>query len=109
MTDRKPKQKSKNPVLSLTPEQQAAAAAEVLEHKAQRAAEAKLREYNLALYSKRVDKMTQRQLQGELRSIVRKEHGAPGLTAAFGVALGIVLKNTKTPENPFAKLGSYPQ
>jgi hypothetical protein len=59
------------------------------------------------LLEKALPKMSQRQLRGVLRD--KANDGGPGLTAAFGVVLGIVLDNTKTRENPFAKLASYPR
>jgi hypothetical protein len=70
-------------------------------------------------YLARLDKdlpgMTQRQLQGHLSRVVRKntfkEHGVVGHVAGLDIAeatvASIVLSNTKTKENPFAKLSHY--
>jgi hypothetical protein len=58
---------------------------------------------------KQLPRMTFRQLRGHLHRVVRNEKGQPGLTAAFGIVLGIVLENTQTKENPFAKLQAYPR
>ena len=58
-------------------------------------------------YRSRVRKMTHRQLRGELRRLAADP--GPGLTAIYGIVFGTVLENTKTRENPFAKLQAYPR
>lgn len=52
-------------------------------------------------------KMSHRQLRGILRQ--KANDPAPGLTAAFGIVLGIVLDNTETKQNPFGKLAASPR
>ncbi len=58
-------------------------------------------------YRSRVRKMSHRQLRGELRRLAKDP--APGLTAIYGIVFGTILENTKTRENPFAKLQAYPR
>jgi hypothetical protein len=58
-------------------------------------------------YRSRVRKMNHRQLRGELRRLASDP--APGLTAIYGIVFGTILENTKTRENPFAKLQAYPR
>lgn len=108
MSDKKPRHQKK-PVVQLTPEQ--LAEQKVAREKA--AAEAKAEQERLQLFSKRVDKMTHKQLAGELRRTIKREYaGKPpqpqaGLTILYSTVLLTVLENTQTPENPWAKLSSY--
>jgi hypothetical protein len=94
---------------AVTPEQQAAALAAAEKAKA----DAKAERERVELWSKSVDKMSFHQVRGELRRLVKREHaGKPpqpqaGLTIAYGTLLGIVMDNTQSKENPFAKLSHY--
>jgi hypothetical protein len=72
-----------------------------------KAAARKLDIENALALEKALPKMSHRQLRGVLRR--KANDPGPGLTAAFGVVLGIVLDNTQTKENPFAKLVAYPR
>lgn len=109
MSDKKPHLKKKAP--ALTPEEQAAALATF----EKRQAEEKAERERIEIYGKSLSRMPQRQLQGELRRTIRREYaGKPpqpqaGLTIAFATVLATVLKNTKTRENPFARLSAYPR
>jgi hypothetical protein len=94
----KPKKQAPAP---LTPEQQAAYVAD----QAKRIEDAKAREAALVLYEKRVKGMSDRQLLTELRK--REKHPEDFLLGGMASILGIVLSNTKTPENPFRRLGAY--
>jgi hypothetical protein len=66
----------------------------------------KQRAADLKTYGNRVRKMSFRQLRSELRRMVKNDSG---LNAAYAVVSLIVLENTKTRENPFAKLEAYPR
>jgi len=68
-----------------------------------RAAARKLDQERAEALHKRLPKMSYRQLRGELRQAVRKN---PEPWSIVGL---IVLENTQTRENPFAKLGAYPR
>jgi hypothetical protein len=91
----------KLPPVILTPEQQAAFLAE----QAKRVEEAKVREAALVQYSRRVERMTDHQLQAELKK--REKNKEDFLLGGMAAILGIILSNTKTKENPFRKLGAY--
>lgn len=80
-----------------------------LAEQAVKVAEAKKRQEDLLIYDKRVQKMTLRQLHGELRREARRPKDSSPLTSALATVLGVVLKNTQTPENPLAKLWAYPR
>lgn len=119
-----PKQHSKSPLQKMAPtltlEEQAKVLAEVLAAKA-KAIEERQR---VELYGKNVEKMSHRQLRGELRRLIRREHaGKPpepqaGLNIALASVFLTVLNNTKTVVdkhtrrdqiNPQGKLESYPR
>jgi hypothetical protein len=99
----------KKPVAQLTPEQ--LAEQKIAREKA--AADAKAEAERIQLFGERVEKMTHKQLAGELRRTIRREYaGKPpqpqaGLNILYGSVLLTVLENTQTKENPFAKLSSY--
>jgi len=59
-------------------------------------------------YSKRLKKMSNNQLRGEMRRVLREEKGAAGLTAAITAACLIVFNGTSE-TNPKARLGAYPR
>lgn len=101
MSEKKSKPKKLAPVLTL--EQQA----EVLADAEKRRLEAKNREAELVAYSRRVDRMSYHQLRTELRK--RAKAGEGFLCGGLAAILLIVLENTKTVENPFAKLEAYPR
>jgi CRISPR/Cas system endoribonuclease Cas6 (RAMP superfamily) len=95
----------------LTPEEQAAyLAAQKL------AAEEREKErQRVELYGKSLGKMTDHQVQKELKKVIRREYsGKPpapqaGLTIALATILSTVLENTKTDQNPNGRLHSYPR
>ena len=73
------------------------------------------REKDLAVadaLGKRLPKMTDKQLRGELKRVVRGERAGkewkPGLRISFATILTVVFENTKTPTNPKGKLHAYP-
>lgn len=68
-----------------------------------RAAARKLDQERAEALHKRLPKMSYRQLRGELRQAIRKN---PEPWSIVGL---IILENTQTRENPFAKLGAYPR
>jgi len=121
MSDKKPHKKhlqKKAPVL--TPEEQVA----VLVAREKAAAEQKAERQRIELYGKSVEKMSHRQLRGELSRLVKREYaGKPpepqaGLNILLGSVFLTVLENTKTvpdkhtrPDqiNPFYVLESYPR
>jgi len=86
----------------LTPEQQAAY---ILDQK-QRIEAARERERLLVVFEKGLGKMSQRQLQGTLRRFSRDK--TDFLMGGMACVLSTILANTKTAENPFAKLSAYP-
>lgn len=105
---------------SLTPEEKE----KLLAAQAVAAEEAKAERERVELYGKSVEKMSHRQLRGELVRAIKREHsGKPpvpqaGLTIAWASVLLAVLDNTKTvmdkhtrPSqiNPWGKLASYPR
>ena len=98
-------------VPEISPEQKAALVA----IREAAAAEAKAEAQRVELYGKSVEKMSHKQLRGELRRAVKREYAGrppqpqPGLTIAFSTVLLTMLENTHTPENPFAKLSAYPR
>jgi hypothetical protein len=110
MSDKKPYKKVKILLLQ-SPEDKAKILAAVL--KAQE--DAKAERERIELFSKSLPKLSHRQLRGELKRAVRREYaGKPpqpqaGLNIALAAILFTVLENTKTPENPFGKLHSYPR
>jgi len=104
----------------MTPEQQA----EFLAAKAKADAEAKAERERIELYGKMMPSLSHRQLQGELRRTIKREHsGKPpqpqaGLTILYASVLSTILDNTKTVPwkgmrrdqvNPFGVLESYPR
>lgn len=101
MSEKKSKPKKLAPVL--TPEQQAEALADA----EKRREEARKREAELVVYSRRVDRMTHRQLRTELRK--RAKAGEGFLCGGLAAILSIVLENTRTEENPLARLQAYPR
>lgn len=126
MSDKKPhknpkgKHQFKKLAPVLTPEEKAA----IIAAQAKAAEEAKAERERVELYGKSLGKMSHRQLRGELRRTIRREHaGKPpepqaGLTIAWAAVLLAVLDNTHTvvekrtrPDqiNPFGKLASYPR
>ncbi len=126
MSDKKPhknpkgKHQFKKLAPVLTPEEKEKALAAQLKA----AEEAKAERERVELYGKSVEKMSHRQLRGELRRTIRREHaGKPpepqaGLTICLASILLTVLDNTKTVVdkhtrrdqiNPFGKLASYPR
>lgn len=112
-SNHKPHQKHKK-VATPPPSPEQLAAAKAAAEKAE--ADAKAERERIALYGKAVEKMSHRQLRSELKKTIRREHfkeggkrhPVAGLNIAFGTVLLAVLDNTKTAENPFAKLSSYP-
>lgn len=129
-----PKQHSKRPpqkkAPTLTPEEQA----KVLAAQQKAVEEAKAEQQRIELYGKNVEKMSHRQLRGELRRLIRREYaGKPpepqaGLNIALASVFLTVLDNTKTvpvfdfhkdgtPKriarrdqiNPFGVLHAYPR
>jgi hypothetical protein len=107
-TAKRPPQKK---ALALTPEEQA----EIRAASEKRVAEAKAERERVELFGKAVVKMSDRQLRGELSRAVKREYaGKPpqpqaGLTILYSTVLLTVLENTKTPQNPWAKLEAYPR
>src|SRR5713226_7308713 len=93
---RRPEQK-----VSLTPEEQAAVL--VAQQKAD--AEAKVERERVELFGKSVQKMSHRQLRGELRRAIRREYtGKPpepqaGLNICLATIFLVVFDNTKTADN----------
>jgi len=102
----------------LTPEEQA----KVLAAQQKAAEEAKAERERVELFGKAVQKMSHRQLRGELRRSIRREYaGKPpepqaGLTICLGTIFLAVLDNTKTAHNglrsdqinPNGRLHAYP-
>lgn len=106
MTEQKHKHKPKpKPVVALTSEQEAAAAAEVLA----RQAAAKLERERIERYEASLPGMSFRQIRGELRRNAKKPNDGSLLTAGIAAIMLTVFENTKTKENPFAKLEAYPR
>lgn len=70
---------------------------------------ARQRSADLKAYEKRVKSMSFRQLRGELRQQAKAPRDTSLLTAAISAVMLTVLENTKTRENPFAKLQAYPR
>ena len=111
MGDSKKDKRKKAPVQQLTPEQQA----EHLAALAKADADAKAEAERVHLYGASLERMSHRQLRGELRRLIKREYaGKPlepqaGLNIALGAILLTVLENTQTKENPFAKLAAYPR
>ena len=101
MSEKKIKPKKLAPVLTLEQQAEALADAE------KRREEARKREAELVIYSRRIDKMPHRQLQIELRKRARAGEGF--LCGGLAAILSIVLENTKSAENPFAKVDAYPR
>lgn len=105
---KKPKQKQ---TATLTPEEREAALAAHVKKQAEEKAERQ----RLELFGKSVEKMSHRQLRGELVRTIKREHaGKPpipqaGLTILYSTVLLALLENTQTKENPFAKLQAYPR
>lgn len=73
--------------------------------------EEKVSTSNILRDEKLLAKMTHKQLKGIFREIVKenthKEGHVPGLDIAEATVALTVLSNTKTKENPFAKLSHY--
>lgn len=124
MSDKKPHKNPKRhlqkqaPVLTL--EQKAA----LLAAREKAVADEKAERERVELFGKSVEKMSHRQLRGELKRLIRREYsGKPpvanaGLTIGLGAILLTVLDNTKTvpdkhtrPDqiNPNGHLQSYPR
>jgi hypothetical protein len=117
MKDKKPKLQKKAP--ALTPEEQA----KFLAARQKAAEEREAERQRVELYGKTVGVMSHRQLRGELRRAIRREHaGKPpqpqaGLTICLSTILLTILDNTKTAEkklrpdqiNISGRLTSYPQ
>lgn len=106
------KQRHKKPsTQQLTPEAQAAALALAAKTLEEQKAEAE----RVHLYGASLEKMSHRQIRGELRRAIKREHAGkppepqPGLNILFATVLLTVLENTQTKENPFAKLAAYPR
>lgn len=103
MADSKKAKHKKAPAEQLTPEQQAALL--VAQQKAD--AEAKAEQERVFAYGSAVKKMSHRQLVGEFKRLIRREHAGrppvpqPGLNLAYGVVFLTVLENTKTPTRVF--------
>jgi hypothetical protein len=121
MSDKKP---FKKPAKLQAPPQTAEERAAALVAREKAVAEAKAERERVELYGKALPKMSHRQLRGELRRTIRREHaGKPpqpqaGLTIAWATVLAAVLDNTKTvvdkhtrPDqiNPWGKLAAYPR
>lgn len=104
MSEKKLNQKHQKKAPVLTPEEQVKAAAAVLV--AQQ--EAKAKRERVELYGKSVEKMSFRQLRGELRRESRRPSDTSPLTAGLASVLLTVLTNTKTAENPTAKSRMIP-
>jgi hypothetical protein len=94
--------KKKEAKIVLTPEQQ----------KALKEARAKERKEDLERageLEKRLPKMSFRQVRGALKSQAKRPNDGSPLTSAIALTMLTVLDNTKTRENPFAKLQAYPR
>lgn len=72
-------------------------------------AAAQERQKELNAYEARVEKMSFRQLRGELKRESRRPSDTSILTSGLASVLLTILDNTKTPENPFGKLAEYPR
>lgn len=103
-------QKSKAP--TLTPEQKAELQAALLKQQVDEKAERE----RVELFGKSLEKMSDRQIRGELRRLIRRERTGDrppqpqaGLTIALGSILLTMMETTQTPENPWAKLAAYPR
>jgi hypothetical protein len=105
MSDKKEHKKPPKQKPIMTEEEKAAFLAE----QAVKIADAKKRQEDLVSYERQVDAMTVRQLHGELRRQARKPRDGSPLTSALALVLGIVLSNTRTIENPLAKLEVFPR
>lgn len=71
--------------------------------RAAKAAARKLDQERAELLAKQLPKMSYRQVRAELRNRIRKN------PEPWSIISLIVLENTQTKENPFAKLGAYPR
>lgn len=58
---------------------------------------------------KALPKMSFRQVRGALKAQIRKPSDTSPLTSAIALIMLTVLDNTKSRENPFAKLEAYPR
>jgi hypothetical protein len=94
------KRHQKVPMAPLTPEQQAELKAALAKAEAERKAE----EQRIQLFNASVPTMSYRQLRSTLRDLSKRPEAG---TAMWATALSVVLENTKTKENPFAKLSCY--
>ena len=113
MNDKRHKSKSKAP--EMTVEQ---VAAQKALREANEAAQKAERE-RLHAYGKEVKTMSDKQLLGALGRVLKaegrrdpethKQGYHAGLTVIFATVLSTVLKNTKTPSNPWGKLNAYPR
>jgi len=92
-------------ILPPTPEE-AAAFLVVLKTRAEALEKAKVEAARLLALEHALPRMSFRQLSGTIRTFIRKER-VPGLNIAEAICASIVLANTQTKENPFAKLSSY--
>jgi len=105
------RQNQKPQAAPLTPEEREAALAAHVKKQAEEKAERQ----RLELFGKSVEKMSHRQLRGELVRTIKREHaGKPpvpqaGLTILYSTVLLALLENTQTKENPFGKLQAYPR
>ncbi len=70
---------------------------------------AKQKQTDLKAYDKKVKGMSFRQLRGELQQQAKTPRDTSFLTSAIASVMLTVLENTKTRENPFAKLNAYPR
>ncbi len=69
----------------------------------------KQKQADLKMYDKKVKGMSFRQLRSELRQQAKTPRDTCLLTAGIASVMLTVLENTKTHENPFAKLNAYPR
>ena len=111
MSDKKQNRHKKALAVVLSPEEQA----KILADRAAKEAEQKAERERIELFGKSVEGMSHRQLVSELRKAVKREYsGRPpqpkaGPNIAWASVMLIVLENTQTKENPFAKLSAYPR
>jgi hypothetical protein len=102
------------PTVTLTPEQQA----ELKAAQEKAAEERKAEQERFQNWEKSVEKMSRPQVKAEINRYIKSQRiktgkdtyeNIPGLPLAFAVVLKHVYANTKSQENPFAKLFSYPR
>jgi hypothetical protein len=104
----KPQHKNRHPQKKapvLTPEEQA----KVLAARAKALEEEKAERQRIELYGKSVEKMSHRQLRGELTRLIKREYaGKPpepqaGLNICLGTVFLAVLDNTKTVRDKYTR------